>query len=539
MAIKGNLSEASLPDVLQLLAMGQKTGCLSVTDRANFGYLFFERGRITFASLVNRKDRLGDLLVKNGLLGREELEAAVAEQGKRPQERLGELLIERGAITRDQLEEYVRLQIEEAVYLLFTWHQGSFYFEPDQRPEQGALLVSINPENLLLEGARRVDEWGLIEKKIPELDLVFELDHARLEEEDLELGAEQRKIIPLLDGVRSVREVVEESGLVEFDVAKALFGLIQAGFAHPVGRKRQESRAVPAGRVDDHLNLGVAFYRTGMYEEAVREFRRVRELAPKNVNARFYRGLIGLRAGDQRRAVREFKEVLELGGPKPAALHDLALALEGLGRCEEARASLDEALLLAPGDPLFLLSSAVLALKEGLLADALSAFESYREAVGKKEAAESYYVFAGAALALAGELDRAASLLAEGAGRYPHSAPLHLHLGVVEERRGHWEEAEAGFRRAAEEDSLLAQAHRGLGEVLYRRGDYESAAESLKRAAELRPPSGDEVYVKLGNIHYKRMEREEAMRFWRKALEINPANRIVRTNLELVASMES
>jgi hypothetical protein len=50
MAIKGSLSEASLPDVLQLLAMGQKTGCLSVTDRANFGYIYFDRGRITYAS---------------------------------------------------------------------------------------------------------------------------------------------------------------------------------------------------------------------------------------------------------------------------------------------------------------------------------------------------------------------------------------------------------------------------------------------------------------------------------------------------------
>ena len=68
MAIKGNLREAGLPDVLQLLAMGQKTGCLSLTDRSLFGYIYFDRGRITYASIVNRRDRLGDLLVKNSLL---------------------------------------------------------------------------------------------------------------------------------------------------------------------------------------------------------------------------------------------------------------------------------------------------------------------------------------------------------------------------------------------------------------------------------------------------------------------------------------
>ena len=77
MAIKGSLKEASLPDVLQLLAMGKKTGCLSVTHRNNFGYIYFEKGRIAYASIVNRRDRLGDLLIKAGLLTREQIDQAV------------------------------------------------------------------------------------------------------------------------------------------------------------------------------------------------------------------------------------------------------------------------------------------------------------------------------------------------------------------------------------------------------------------------------------------------------------------------------
>jgi hypothetical protein len=65
MAIKGSLKEASLPDVLQLLALGQKTGCLSIADRSNFGYIYFEKGRISYASIVNRRDRLGEILSKH------------------------------------------------------------------------------------------------------------------------------------------------------------------------------------------------------------------------------------------------------------------------------------------------------------------------------------------------------------------------------------------------------------------------------------------------------------------------------------------
>ena len=59
MAIKGSLKEASLPDVLQLLSMGKKTGCLIVTHRNNFGYIYFDKGKISYASIVNRRDRIG------------------------------------------------------------------------------------------------------------------------------------------------------------------------------------------------------------------------------------------------------------------------------------------------------------------------------------------------------------------------------------------------------------------------------------------------------------------------------------------------
>ena len=93
MAIKGSLREASLPDVLQLLAMGKKTGCLSVSNRQQFGTIHFERGRISHAAIVNRRDRLGDLLVKHGLISPAALESAIAEQANQPQRRIGDLLV--------------------------------------------------------------------------------------------------------------------------------------------------------------------------------------------------------------------------------------------------------------------------------------------------------------------------------------------------------------------------------------------------------------------------------------------------------------
>ncbi|HET7040572.1 MAG TPA: DUF4388 domain-containing protein, partial [Gemmatimonadales bacterium] len=180
MAIKGSLKEASLPDVLQLLALGRKTGCLAVADKQNFGYIYFDEGRINYASIVNRRDRLGDILVKNGKISEAQLDQAIAMQEEFRDQKLGEILVNIGAIQRPELEEYMRVQIEEAVYFLFTWTSGTFNFEAGVKPERQDFLVKINPESLLLEGARRVDEWSLIEKKIPSFDLIFTLDQEHL-----------------------------------------------------------------------------------------------------------------------------------------------------------------------------------------------------------------------------------------------------------------------------------------------------------------------------------------------------------------------
>ncbi|HWP04058.1 MAG TPA: DUF4388 domain-containing protein, partial [Gemmatimonadaceae bacterium] len=278
MAIRGSLREASLPDVVQLLAMGKKTGCLSVTNRRQFGSIYFEDGRITYAAIVNRRDRLGDILVKSGAISRADLDEAIAHQSAHPEMRLGEILLALGKIGREQLRHYIRHQVEEAVYYLFTWTHGTFTFEPDARPENQDLEVSLSAESLLLEGARRVDEWALVEKKIPSFDSIFSIDREHLERSGVELTPEQQAVVSLIDGRRDVNALVDASGLSEFEVGKALYALATAGFLHRIGRSKGPDTPVGTARLDEHRNLGVAFYRSGMYDEAAREFLRVLEL---------------------------------------------------------------------------------------------------------------------------------------------------------------------------------------------------------------------------------------------------------------------
>ena len=535
MAIKGSLKEASPPDVLQLLSMGKKTGCLAVTHRNNFGYVYFDKGLISYASIVNRRDRIGDILVKAGAITQAQLDAAISAQALHRDKRIGELLVAQGAVKREQLHAQIRLQIEEAVYYLFTWTQGTFNFEADVRPEEQDFLVSINPESLLLEGARRVDEWSLIEKKISSLDLVFDVDRRKLAESGVELPEDQRQIMDLLDGRRDVQAVIEESGMGEFDVGKAIFGLVSAGFAQRVGKTKATEPTVSDARVDEHRNLGIAFYKTGMLDEAMREFRRVSELREHDVEARFYIGLALMRQQKWSDAVVAFRECVTQPGARPAAFHNLAHALERLGRFDEAKSALDGAIRRGGAkDPRIQTSLGVVALRGGDLVSADSAFSAARPLFGTKPPTAPWYHYAALTAALLGDLERAYALLTEGIASHPHAAPLHNNMAAVQERRGYHPEALSAAERGVLEDTGLPQLHKNLGDCHYRAARYDDAMECYLRAVKLSPALGDDIYLKLGNIRFKRQEREEAVRCWEQSLALDPENAIVRTNLEAV-----
>ena len=534
MAIKGSLKEASLPDVIQLLYLGRRTGCLALADRHNFGTIYLDEGHIVYASIVNRRDRLGDILMRNGKITPEQLQQAIDDQTDDRQHKLGEILVGKGILPRAELEEYMRIQIEEAVYFLFTWTSGTFNFEAGVRPEREDFLVRISPESLLLEGARRVDEWSLVEKKIHSFDLIFSVDQQHIGESAPELSSEQKRLLPLVDGTRDVRQLVEESGMAEFDVGKALFGLITAGFAHRVGTSTAVAPKINDSRVEEHRNLGIAFYKAGMLEEGLREFRRVLELRPADSSAPLFLGLIAIRQARWEDAAAALRQAATAGVPKPAVLHNLGFALEQLGRLDEAEAAYGDAASRAREDARVMLGWSIVALKrgdnqvaQGRLARALELFKS------RPVPAVWYWA---ATLASAGleDLDAALKAARDGVAAYSENPVLQNNLAVLLELSGDVEGAEKMLRAALAEDPALPQVSKNLADVLYRTGRYDDAAEAYERAAKLNPELGDDLYFKLGNIAYKRRDHARARESWAQATFLNPGHQLARANLEML-----
>ncbi len=533
MAIKGSLKEASLPDVVQLLFLGRRTGCLSVASERNFASVWFDDGWIVFAGMVSRPDRLGERLVAAGKLVAAQLDEAIAAQQAVPGRRLGELLVQLGMLARRDLEAELQHQVEETVYTLFTWTSGTFSFEAGVRPDDAEATLRLNPEGLLLEGARRIDEWSVIAKKITSFDAVYAVDDdtrpAGLSEP--ELHDMERRILPLVDGMRSVRDLVEATGLTDFEVCRVLFGLLSAGRLRRIATAPPPVPRQDEARIEEHRNLGIAFYRTGMLAEAEREFRRVAEIRPPDAAAPFQLGLIALRQGRWGDAYDQFRRSAERQAPRGAVLHNLALALEALGRLDQADVALADAVAREPGDGRLWTAWGLLALKRDEAAPAAERFVRARELVGDGVPPAHWFWGYGWAQALSEAWTGAVATLRAGVEAYPDHPVLRTTLAVLLEGMGEVGEAEAHLRHALGEDPTIPQTSKNLGDLLYRSGRWDEAEESYERATKLAPALGDDVYFKLGNLACRRGDLAAARRHWEAALVHNPDHALARANL--------
>ena len=529
MAIKGALTDVSLADISQLLGMGGKTGCLSLTHKQNEGYVYFEGGNVIFASVKNRPDRLGDLLVTHEVIDKAQLEAAMA-QHQVTGTRLGEVLVELGSLTQETLEEYISVQIHEAVYMIFQWSEGTFEFEPDVMPEEGVFRVSISIDALLMEGARRVDEWSVVEKKITSMDLIFSLERNPLEDKGLDLTDDQRRIIPMIDGERSVTDLVVESGLAEFDTGKALYGLIQAGFAVQVGKRVREDEA--KGSVEEHFGPGLVAYQSGSMEEATRDFRKVLEADPTHTAARAHLALISLRQGKAQEALLHFDGIGEDAKASYGLLRNRAFTYERLGRYAEALSTLDAAEKLDGNDAGLALARGIVQMKSGDAAAAMGSLKAYRDQLGSEEPPPMFYAFCVIAAGLAGDMGGALKIGEEGLKQYPDEGAILVNTGAVLEHRGDSETANAYYEKAIKGDSPPPQAFKALGDQALGHGDKAQAKQHYESALRRDPRLGEDVLIKLGAIELENSNTEEAAVLWRRALELNPDNSSLRTKID-------
>ena len=155
--LEGNLSVFQPISVMQMLNLAGATGELSVTGDSNSANIFFERGNVTFAGISNRSLKLGEYLVREGLVTESALKGVLKKRGRR-KKRIGDLLIEAELIRPSQLERAIETQIMDVIYEVVRWQSGSFSFEKNIMPPTREIRIDIPLDHLLLEGLKRLDE---------------------------------------------------------------------------------------------------------------------------------------------------------------------------------------------------------------------------------------------------------------------------------------------------------------------------------------------------------------------------------------------
>lgn len=230
--MRGDLEQINLADIFQTLGMSKMEGVLRVRNPLEERQIYCRDGHVRIlvpARLATR--RLGQRLVNAGLLQVDQLRQVLVAQRKEKLP-IGQMLMQTGLVTQDQIDEIVGMQVGEDLFALFTWRHGQFEFfkgpivDDDLRASFEA-CPEFEVNSLLLEVARRSDEWQSILEALASLDEIPNriADPA----EDSELNEAHRGLLGTADGRQTYRDLADHTTLGLFEVARAARDLVTGG----------------------------------------------------------------------------------------------------------------------------------------------------------------------------------------------------------------------------------------------------------------------------------------------------------------------
>ncbi len=248
MALQGTLKDFSITEIVQLIGQQLKTGVLKIRRGKDLVEIHFVDGMIVhvYSNYRGKKDLIGEILVKAQLITQEQLERVLKIQ-KDTLKYLGEILVELQLLTKDDVLKVISTQIYETIYDLFWWEDGQFNFDLKLVESYKKIPFALSTEQVLLNILRMVDEWSEIEKKISSPHLVFKKTLG-LEEKSVgglpsqsylkeKLGSEQELIYNLVDGTRTVQEIIDRSLLGKFNASEILVDLSGMGLIETAGTR--------------------------------------------------------------------------------------------------------------------------------------------------------------------------------------------------------------------------------------------------------------------------------------------------------------
>ncbi len=229
MALQGNLDDFSLPEILQLIAVQQKSGVLKLTAGEDTAVIFFEGGKVvsTRDRRRNAKDPLKPFLIKTGRVTEPQLRQVETIETESRRE-LTDILLSGNYLTNEELSRALEEQVQDTLHQLLTWKTGAYHFSGDARTvPKFAVNIRLNTEGLLMESMRRIDELARYKERLSSTAMVLRPKPLATPPKDITEA--ERRVLPLVDGLRPLRDVMAQAKLVDFEVYEALHHLLEVG----------------------------------------------------------------------------------------------------------------------------------------------------------------------------------------------------------------------------------------------------------------------------------------------------------------------
>src|SRR5512141_2395922 len=293
MSLRGDLRTMALPDVLQWIASGRKTGTLHVERRSIQKRIILREGNIFSSWSNDPRESLGQFLIRLRLVTEEQLFRALLAQGEEGR-LLGSILVGDGVLAEDDLRRALKAKAEETVYALSLWPSGQFEFREGEFPENILITFESLVTPVILEGIRRVDEWQRIRTVFPNLETTFKMNGPP------PTGAEpvEKQVLGLATAGKNLAEMSLELRRSEFETASLVFDLHSRGLV-AVGQVRTETPASdPVGAIQGLLALAYQRLQEKRYDAALKAYEDVLALDRLNQNAK--KGLIAAMEARQR-----------------------------------------------------------------------------------------------------------------------------------------------------------------------------------------------------------------------------------------------
>lgn len=246
MPLQGNIRDFSTTQLLNLVNLSRRTGMLTIYEAVPTGekdamdnvkmaagaeraQVAFNKGKLVYAALKGQDDGLVVVLNKAGKLTDEQAKL-LKSKGNLPDKALALRLIGAKYVTQSDIVNCVKQHILDVVYNLMSWHEGPFRFDDEVAPGNESILVPIDLENVIVEGARRMRESEELNKVVDDLDAALKFpENPREKYKGIHLSVDEWKVVSYVNPKNTIRQIMKQLNMSEIEIKRIVYGLHQAG----------------------------------------------------------------------------------------------------------------------------------------------------------------------------------------------------------------------------------------------------------------------------------------------------------------------